>query len=233
MRTGAKIIIFTALQMEERAVRRAIGKIRNVEFRSVGIRAVHLPPARQLEKPIDCLVMAGFAGALDPTLAIGDIVVDGPAGWVISPAWRRSTFFTAEQIVGSVAEKAALFQKTGAAAVEMENVAVRALAHGLEVPFIGIRAISDTADQSLDPEFARWIDEMGRPQPGAVMRGLLARPARIAAAQKLGRSTRLAANRLGAAVVELLRLNPPSDRNDQDGVQSSLHTPPQSPGERE
>jgi hypothetical protein len=31
----------------------------------------------------------------------------------------------------------------------------------------------------------------------------------------------------------LLRLNPPSDRNDQDGVQSSLHTPPQSPGERE
>lgn len=233
MRTGAKIIIFTALQMEERAIRKALRKIDNVELSTIGIRAVHLSRAEQLEKQINCLIMAGFAGALDPTLALGDIVVDGPARWAIPPAWRRSTFLTADHIVGSVAEKAALFQKTGAAAVEMENTAVRALAQEFDVPFIGIRAISDTADQSLDPEFARWIDEMGRPRPVAVMRSLLARPGRIAAAQKLGRAARLAGTRLGAAIAEFIRLNPTCDRNDRDGVQSSLHMPPKSPGERE
>jgi len=111
--------------------------------------------------------MAGFAGALDPALRVGDIVKDDSSG----------SIYTSKDIVATAAGKAELFRRTGAKAVDMENAIVRQFADRLGIRFIGIRAISDAADEAIDPAILQFIDETGRIRPAALAKGLIQKPA--------------------------------------------------------
>ena len=77
---------------------------------------------------------------------------------------------------------------------------------------LAVRAISDTADQSLDPQLLRLVDDWGNPKPAAVARYLAANPLRAMALGRLGRDSKRATRRLGDAVRDLVgqiaRLNP-------------------------
>src|ERR1700744_1849034 len=93
------IVIFTALGMETKAVERALRGIRRpVQVHTIGIGGIRVPSV--LAKNIGVLIMAGMAGALDPGLNIGDIVLDDPKG--IVPAdlpMRRGKICTADALV--------------------------------------------------------------------------------------------------------------------------------------
>jgi adenosylhomocysteine nucleosidase len=111
----------------------------------------------------------GMAGGLDPALRAGTIFlpehVISADGEEFSTAsqWRERLLLTvaARHPIGSgkllttsrametVAAKAAAFRATGALAVDMESLAVAAVAarHGL--PFLAVRVIVDTANDSL------------------------------------------------------------------------------------
>ncbi|MDP0496968.1 MAG: hypothetical protein Q7Q73_12265, partial [Verrucomicrobiota bacterium JB024] len=103
-----------------------LGK-QTVHVSIIGMGPVHCAePAREairLVKP-KCVILAGFGGALDPALQRGDIVIDRGEGKI----------HTADDVVASVADKAALFTQTGRPVVDMESAPVAAVADEMGVP---------------------------------------------------------------------------------------------------
>lgn len=212
------ILIFTAVELEAKCVARALGtKVpsvaqpaegdvlgRRVVLHLIGIAAVALPPV-EAAKGSDWVIMAGLAGGLDPALDIGQIVVeDCPEPLQTRLCCRHGRIHTAQGIASTVAEKAALFRSTGALAVEMENARVRQWSDQAGLKFIGVRAISDRADQTLDPAVLRLVDKYGCPRPARIAAALVRRPSLAPALARLGRSSNRAALALGAAVRELI-----------------------------
>lgn len=190
--SGSKLHIFTAIRAEAAAIRGILPD--GVELTIIGIRAVRLP------QHVDAraIILAGFAGALDPALAIGDIVQDSPPG----------TIYTSSEIVATAAEKAALFRRTGAKAVDMETAIVRNFAERLGARFVGIRAISDTAREDVDPLVLKFIDETGRLRPHAIATALIRKPAVVRTLHRLRANTAVAGRSLAAAVGIFLKSNP-------------------------
>ncbi len=205
------MLIFTAVHSEARAVRKALrsaGALDAVRIFVIGIRAMELP--QDLSAGVACgIILAGFAGALDPKLQIGDVVVDG----VLPQGHGASTFLvgpihTASDIAATPAQKSSLLRETGAIAVDMEGAKVRRFADSLGVPFLNVRAISDTAMEMLDPAVLSFVDTFGGIRPRVLARGLVCRPNLIPALIRLGRNSRLAGIQLGKAVVQLVASNP-------------------------
>jgi adenosylhomocysteine nucleosidase len=201
------LLILTAVMTEARAIAKAAGvpcpkpnqpaqwnrQDLRVTLALVGISARQLPT-----DAADTVIMAGLAGALDPSLAIGDLIIDDwPEGIPLPATAKRGAIHTAQDLAATPAQKADLFAQTHAAAVDMENAAVRqwALRHG--AAFGAVRAISDRADQALDPAFLTFIDQWGRPRPGRILSALVSRPSLLPALLRLGSDSKNAAGRLG------------------------------------
>jgi hypothetical protein len=201
-----KLIIFTALRFESRAIRQALSNNnkQNTELYTIGIRGRHIP----IQLPADqnaVLIMAGFGGALEPTLAVGDIVLDDALHLVpASVSVRRGPILTTDHIITTPSEKAELFKKTNALAVDMEGSVVREFARRLNIPFISVRAISDMADEVLDPAVVGFVDDFGRVRPISLATGLLRRPNLIPYLNRLGKNSKLAAEQLGLAVRKIV-----------------------------
>jgi nucleoside phosphorylase len=213
MSKGAgKVLVCCALEMEARAIAREWREAKGSESSSpvvlvVGIRAVRLKQSDIGD--FKCIIMAGLGGGLDPDLKIGDVVIDDAAGLIseaceenLSAAvnWRRGKIHTVDTIVATPAEKAELFRRSGAAAVDMENAAVRAMAKKAGVAFLGIRAISDTANQSVSPKVVGMVDEFGRPKILELAKTLLRKPGLFGELMRLGEQSKRAATAMGKAV---------------------------------
>jgi len=202
---SSAIHIFTAIDLEARYIRKALRRDGSfsVEPRPIGIRAVDLPATCDLQCA-QCVILAGFAGALDPSLRIGDVVLDCPPGWIAEFNGHRGSICCSPHIVSTPQQKSELFRRTGALAVDMESEIVRARAVEAGIPLISIRAISDSADQSLNPSLLKLIDPLGRPKPIALAKALLRRPALMADLLQLRSASSSAGESLGEAVARLL-----------------------------
>ena len=155
------------------------------------------------------IIMIGLAGALDPTLAAGEVVIDESSSVDVSPGpWRRGRIYTTDRIVATPAEKAALFASTGAFVVDMESAIVRAFADSCGLPFLGIRAVSDRADESLDPATLAWIDDAGQLRPRRVAMTLCRRPMLIPSLVRLRKRSNLALGNLASALQTILAKQP-------------------------
>ncbi|MEA3213781.1 MAG: adenosylhomocysteine nucleosidase [Chthoniobacter sp.] len=137
------------------------------------------------------LVAAGFAGGLDPRLAVGDLAVAtnfsapalleraraigaGAAGFFEGP------LVTSPRPIESAADKAQLALASGALAVDMETSALAAACLSAGIPLLAVRAISDAVGDPLPVPFAEWFDlRQQRPRPVALLRYLVAHPRRI------------------------------------------------------
>lgn len=128
------------------------------------------------------LISAGFAGALDPALAIGDVVLaenysDRAIVKSVTTPCRRGALLTVGNAVETVAEKARLRAETGAMAVDMETSAIAAICVERGLPMLSLRAISDAADAVLPIPFAvSWDLETQRPRTFAIAIYLLRHP---------------------------------------------------------
>jgi hypothetical protein len=213
MRTRT-LLILTAVTLEAKAIAAAMempcprpGKPSKTDRNGFAI-TLALTGVSASDLPVEaaaCVVMAGLAGALDPSLKVGDVVVDDwPASLPIPPGARRGSIHTGDQIAATPKQKADLFLQTRALAVDMENSKVREWATRRGAQFGAIRAISDRADQTLDPAVLRFIDAWGRPKPVAIARTLLRRPQLIAHLARVGTDSKLAAQRLADAIQQSL-----------------------------
>jgi nucleoside phosphorylase len=118
---------------------------------------------------------AGFAGGLDPALALGDVVMEelfpGQVPRIISRPLPVET----------IPDKARLRAETGAQAVDMETETLRDACRIDGLPVLAIRAISDPATTALPVPFAKWFDlARQRPRPLALLGYLLRHPRAIA-----------------------------------------------------
>ncbi len=118
------------------------------------------------------VISAGFAGGLDPALRAGDtLTADFPTPLIFSKAIPLET----------PAEKIAAFRETGARIVDMETDILGAACAGAGVPLCAIRAVSDSADESLPVPFGVWFDTVRqRARPLALVTHLLRHPSHIA-----------------------------------------------------
>lgn len=211
------VLILTAVRLEGRAVAKGLGiraaapgepsrgRVggREIVLHWIGVGARSLGDIEP-EGAGWAVILAGLAGALDPSLQVGDVVVDGP---VTSPpaGVRLGKILSVDHLVSTPAEKEQLHRETGASAVDMETGAVTAWAERQGLPLWNVRAISDRADQTLNPDLLHLIDPWGRPRPLRVARRLLGGPSRVKELRELGRAANFAAGRLAAAIADLLR----------------------------
>ena len=152
-----------------------------------------------------CVVMAGFAGALDPELKVGDVVLNGVHCAVIERLKSISgRLYTSDQVICTPAQKSELFQSTGACAVDMETEVVERWARRQNIPFIAVRAMSDSAADEIDPRLLSLIDRWGRPRAGKLAGYLLGNPLRAMELARVAAASRYAAERLGVAVRDLV-----------------------------
>jgi hypothetical protein len=194
------VIILTAMQLETRAVTRALSDL-PCDVLTIGICACRMPTDLPTDGKV--VILAGLAGALDPTLKVGDVVLDDPKGIIpASVGFRRGAIYTANQIIPTPADKAALFQRTGALAVDMETDLVRRL----PVPVVTVRTISDSAAEVLDSRVIGFVDEVGRSRPLKIAATLLRQPALIPYLRRLEKNSKFAAERLGSAVRSILEI---------------------------
>ncbi len=116
-------------------------------------------------------VSAGFAGALDPRLGSGDVLIEE-----LPDPTNPRRLISRPTPAETVAEKSALLAATGARAVDMETETIAAQG----VPVLSVRAISDTAEEPLPVPFAVWFDmQRQRPRPAALIAFLMRHPRAI------------------------------------------------------
>ena len=161
------------------------------------------------------LLFAGFAGALQHAVHIGEVIlareVLDMAGrvWLASalvksmPSARAGRLLTAAHFIGDPAEKLALGVKHSALAVDMESAAFAQRCSERSVPWACLRVISDDVSTPFTTEVAGLV-EGGRVALGRVLWLLLHKPWLLPKLLRLKRQTRLAARRLADAVIQFL-----------------------------
>ncbi len=171
------------------------------------------------------ILSMGFAGALDETLRIGDIVVgtgviDGSANvsedreeltinMKMAEDPQRGLYVgklaTVRHIVRTVKEKQQIAERTGAIAVDMETLEVARVCQERKVKFIAVRGISDDCSQDLPSEVLSVLGGTGTIRTGAVVGALWKRPSSYKALWALRKNARLASDRLGLFLDSMLR----------------------------
>jgi nucleoside phosphorylase len=142
----------------------------------------------------------GFAGGLDPSLAVGDVVFNtqsAPLAAALGAAGARpARFHCADTIAVTAEEKARLRASTRADAVEMESGIIQEVCARHSIPCATVRAISDPAHDSLPLDFNALLDAERQLSPSRLALAILRSPGRIPGLMRLGRQSSAAARRL-------------------------------------
>lgn len=164
------ILVYAATFAESRLLRGLPGRAQVVQP-----GPADLETARQqlLASSPAGLLSFGFAGGLAPNLPAGTILLpqrlrarDGGYRMVdvdwhrraasqidVAPGIESGDLLEAAGVIGTPAHKHSLHVTTGAVAVDMESVALADLASGAGIPFLALRAIIDTADDTVPSAF--------------------------------------------------------------------------------
>jgi Phosphorylase superfamily len=164
------------------------------------------------------VISAGFAGSLQDDLQVGDLILatevtDGQ-GHIWSVPWpgplpagnlllRRGRLLTMNRLIATPNEKRALGRQHEAMAVDMESATVAEFCRRKEVPFGCLRAISDPVDVSLSPKLIALLCRE-RISWLRLLAALIGSPGLCGQLWRLHKATRLAGERLGQALRELL-----------------------------
>lgn len=176
---------------------------------------------RLLACGVDALANWGVAGALDASLAPGDVLIpeqihyagDDRQGFAADPAAsaylarqlagnlhvRRGALWSAAQPVTTAADKRALAERTGALAVDMEAAAVAAVAVRAKLPFIALKAICDPCTREIPPRITHALDGGGGISIAMISAILFGGPASWRAARRLAHDFALARRTLATA----------------------------------
>lgn len=157
----------------------------------------------------ECVLTCGFAGGLNPTLALGTVVFDHDYNAGVSDSLADlgafpAKFHCSKRVAITTAEKRALWESTGADAVEMESSVIRNLCAEWRIPSATIRVISDTAHDDLPLDFNALMTSDDRIHYGKLALAILRSPRKIRQLIAFQRQTVTAAQELGRVLNDLL-----------------------------
>jgi nucleoside phosphorylase len=193
----------------------------------IGMRRSRIAAVRALDvlRPIDLVVISGVAGALRQDLTVEQIVlsnrfftrreqsfqpehiVECSMQWFVRAAaalddarvsYATGPVLTSRRPLMSSADKHRAYRDTGAISVDMESAVIAQEAERRGYPFVGLRAILDTADE--DVAGAELADEDGRVRAGRAAKALISNPAILLDAMHLLRNLRRATRSLAFAL---------------------------------
>ena len=172
----------------------------------VGLVAAAAAAHRLLDAGAAGLISFGLAGGLDPALGAGQALLpdeirsNDALSLTTDPAWcarvRASLSAQSLPVAGGVLwssrtplltgdAKRQLFADSGAAAVDMEAIAVASAARAAGRPFLAIKVIVDTAVDAL-PQAVMAVDAGGQIRAAQMAGTLLRHPGEIMALVRLG-----------------------------------------------
>jgi adenosylhomocysteine nucleosidase len=185
---------------------------------------------RSLEARLDqetarAVLSIGFAGALSPTLQIGDLILANdvrnskgkPDGTLLATANRvqvdwplhLGTAVTSDEILWRAAEKLTLAGSLGPGEtgfVDMESTAIADVCARRGLPFLIARSITDLLDEDLPLNFNQYRGANGRVDSRKVARAALLNPSALAGLLRLRKHSMLCAGRLAEFVRRLVPL---------------------------
>ena len=151
------------------------------------------------------ILSVGMSGGLAPSMKPGDLIIGEyvrtKAGeeFAASSALlqdfeleagatpiERAVLFGADEIVASTREKARLFERYGATAVDMESHGAARAARSANMPFAAIRAIADPADRVLPPAALNAVASDGSTKTLSVLWACAKTPGQFPALLQLG-----------------------------------------------
>jgi nucleoside phosphorylase len=163
------------------------------------------------QAPYQLVLSCGFAGGLNPYLTTGTVVfaTDEDAGLtptLLAVGACPVRFHCTDRVATTVEEKRALWESTGADAVEMESQIIRAICRAHEIPSATIRVISDAANENLPLDFNVFMTAEQKLNYAKLILSLLTSPAKIPAMLRLQRQTQLAARNLAGVLTRVMAL---------------------------
>lgn len=171
---------------------------------------------RLTDQGCDLLVSFGLAGGLDPALPAGTLLAPKE---IITPSrerfacWSEIDFPNAvtqplagsDMLLSSPEDKALLMARSGAVAVDMESHAVAYVARERGLPFLVLRAVTDTADMALPAFIAKSTAADGSTRLGPILLGLFRNPKNLPELLSLAKASDLAFAALRTALPLLLK----------------------------
>jgi len=214
--------VVTGIAAEARAIAGARAGDRGVLIRCSGPGIVRADRAAQslLSDGAGALLSFGLAGGLRRGLVPGSVIVAhkvlGPDGeshasdrhWHARLLTRLigdydvldGALYGASDVIHTRAEKAALAETTGAAAVDMESLGIARAAATAGVPFLAIRAIADPVHRTVPAAALAGLGPDGEIRVVPVLKALLRRPYDLPALLRLSIDTAVGLKALGRVV---------------------------------
>jgi adenosylhomocysteine nucleosidase len=209
-----KILVVAALKREFAPLARK--KLAGVECLATGegrANAEGVLSARLDKENAEAVICLGLAGALSPSLRIGDLVVD-KGKWLGADVLAAAApltvhlgkIITIDEIVGARGKRelAAGLATGEIACVDMESAAVMKICDQRRIPFLLVRVVSDLADEDLPLDFNACRDASGRISNAKVLRAVAQKPQALKGLLELNRRAGLGAENLAVFVERLL-----------------------------
>lgn len=153
------------------------------------------------------VLLAGLAGGLDPACEVGEVFADAESEWAGDriAGLPRARILTLPCPATSVEEKAELWRASGARLCDMETAHLREVCALESIPFLSLRAVSDSASDPLPVPGAILCDPSdGKTRLGRLLFFLISHPQKVSAFVRMVRSSfraRCALHRCCADVV--------------------------------
>jgi nucleoside phosphorylase len=167
------------------------------------------------DRQFDLLISAGFAGALNDQLKVGDLLLaknfasarlDEVRLLLSNLQVQVEDLFTTAHIVGSREERYQIAKSTGAVAADMETEFIARACAEHALPMLSLRAVSDTPAQPLPaPPGVLFDIEEQKTRVPRLAAHLITHPAAVLKLMRFLSQIRKARNRLTRAIVDLLR----------------------------
>jgi nucleoside phosphorylase len=207
------VLVTFAVSQESRPFRKVSLKPHEARILLTGIgrtRARAAVEGAMREALPGAVISSGFAGGLNPVLPAGAVVCDASDAPMFATRLRElgartARFHTADRVVATPEEKAALARATHAEAVDMESESIRGLCRERGVPFAIVRVISDAAQERLPLDFGRLLKSDGGIRWGRMALEVARDLGCVRGLLRLQRTTRQGAARLARVIEALLR----------------------------
>jgi len=157
------------------------------------------------------VVSAGFCGALQPGISVGEVFVGGnytsPGLLRIAaefPRIRVGELVCVPHVLETGESKSRLGHSSGATIADMETAHLFDICVQKRIPFLSLRAVSDVCEEDLPVPGDVLIDpQTGRPAPAILFRHMLKNPKAAFGLNRLISNSKLARANLSSALQEI------------------------------